>query len=602
MCGIAGSVGGSLDEALLAVMAARMAHRGPDSQGVWHDGTAGLAIRRLAIIDLEHRSDQPFHLGPWHLVFNGEIYNYRELREELLGLGHSFVTEGDGEVLLHAWAEWEDAALDHVNGMFAVALWHDERKELVCARDPFGEKPLFWARVDGGFVFASEIDALLAAHPGLGAVREDAVAPYLGLGQMPTIERSFFAKIEQLPAAHLLRVRDGRAAVHRYWLPRPVEVPAQFGDAASALRELLVDSIRLRLRSDVPVGTSLSGGIDSSAVVALAAQIAGDHTRHAFTARFPGFARDEWKYAEAVAQSAGVAQHHEVLPTADDLLDDLPAVVGCQGEPFGSASIYAQWRVMRAAREAGIVVLLDGQGADELFGGYPSATGFALRSQGVTATARGLLSRRERTDLVLAMGGGRARLPKALVSAFRRRQTSPYASKEVRETVAHLPRLRTPADGFRTPLARELLRQTFHTSLPDLLRYADRDSMAHSREVRLPFLDRRVAEFALSLPAEFLYRDGVTKAVLREAVNGIVPAEVLARRDKVGFEPPQATWFAEAAFMAKTSDVLLDRAALARGLYDSDEIATDLRAGRWRDPNGIWRALNLELWLQAHPR
>jgi asparagine synthase (glutamine-hydrolysing) len=601
MCGIAGTVGTAVDESLLATMAERMAHRGPDSQGVWHDGAAGLAIRRLAIIDLEDRSDQPFHLGPWHLVFNGEIYNYRELREELRGLGHSFVTEGDGEVLLHAWAEWEGAALDRVNGMFAVALWHDERKELVCARDPFGEKPLFWARAAGGVVFASETDALLAAYPELGEVREDAVAPYLGLGQMPTIERSFFAHIQQVPAAHLLRVREGRPTVERYWRPQPIDVPGRYEDAASALRELLVDSIRLRLRSDVPVGTSLSGGIDSSAVVCLAAQIAGDHTRHAFTARFPGFERDEWRYAEAVARSAGVTQHHELLPTADDLLEDLSTVVGCQGEPFGSASIYAQWRVMGAAREAGIIVLLDGQGADELFGGYPSATGWALRSQGAAATARGLLSRAERTNLVLALGGGRVRLPMGLVSAFRRRQTSPYVSKEIRETVAHLPRLLTSPDGFRTPLARELLRQTFHTSLPDLLRYADRDSMAHSREVRLPFLDRRVAEFALSLPAEFLYRDGVTKAVLRDAVAGVVPAEVLARREKIGFEPPQAMWFAEPVFLARISDVLLDPAALARGLYDRAEIEADLQASRWRDPNGIWRALNLELWLQTHP-
>jgi asparagine synthase (glutamine-hydrolysing) len=601
MCGIAGIVGSQVDDSRLATMAERMAHRGPDSQGVWHDATAGLAIRRLAIIDLDHRSDQPLHLGPWHLVFNGEIYNYRELREELRALGHSFVTDGDGEVLLHAWAEWEDAALDRVNGMFAVALWHDERKELVCARDPFGEKPLFWARLGDSLVFASEIRALLAANPVLGVVREDALAPYLGLGYMPTVERSFFAQIQQLPAAHLLRFRDGQAAVQRYWRPQPVGVPARYEDAASALRELLLDSIRLRLRSDVPVGTSLSGGIDSSAIVALAAQIAGDHRRHAFTARFPGFERDEWSYAQAVAHSAGVTQHHEVLPTADELLEDLSDVVAAQGEPFGSASIYAQWRVMRTAREAGITVLLDGQGADELFGGYPSAIGWALRAQGVGAAMRGLLSRAERPNLVFALEGGRIRAPMILVSAFRRRETAPYVSRDIREAVAHFPRLLTPAPGFRSPLAKELVRQTFHTSLPDLLRYADRNSMTHSREVRLPFLDRRVAEFALSLPAEFLYRDGVTKAVLREAARGIVPSEILARRDKVGFEPPEAVWFSRPAFLARISEVLLDGRALARGLYDRHEIEMDLRAGHWRSPRGIWRALNLELWLQALP-
>jgi asparagine synthase (glutamine-hydrolysing) len=601
MCGIAGIVGPAVDEALLAAMAGQMAHRGPDSQGVWHDGAAGLAFRRLAIIDLDHRSDQPLHLGPWHLVFNGEIYNYRELRKELQGLGHRFVTEGDGEVLLHAWAQWEDAALERLNGMFAAAVWHDERRELVCARDPFGEKPLYWAEAGKGVVFASEIPTLLAAFPELAVVNEDAVPPYLGLGYMPSITESFFSRIEQLPAAHLLRVVDGGATVERYWRPQTVEVPATFVEAASTLRELLSDSIRLRLRSDVPVGTSLSGGIDSSAIVGLAAQIAGDHRRHAFTAHFPGFERDEWSYAQAVAEAAGVTEHHEVLPTAEGLLEDLAEVVRFQGEPFGSASIYAQWCVMRSAREAGITVLLDGQGADELFAGYPSAIGWALRSQGVLAMVRGLRAPIARANLHLAMEGERLRVPAILSRAFRRRETSPYASPGVRETVERVPRLPMPPSGFRTPLAKELVRQAFHRMLPDLLRYADRNSMAHSREVRLPFLDRRVAEFALSLPAEFLYRDGVTKAVLREAVRGIVPAEVLDRRDKVGFEPPEATWFAGAAFMARISEVLLDPRALARGFYDAREIEADLRAGNWRDPRGIWRALNLELWLQALP-
>jgi asparagine synthase (glutamine-hydrolysing) len=552
------------------------------------------------VIDLDHRSDQPLHLGPWHLVFNGEIYNYRELREELRRLGHVFDTEGDGEVLLHALAEWEDAALERVNGMFAVALWHEERKELLCARDPFGEKPLYWAEKADGIVFGSEIAALLKAFPELCVVNENAVAPYLGLGLMPPIAESFFAKIEQLPAAHLLRVVEGRPRVQRYWCPRPVEVPDTYSQAASTLRELLTDSIRLRLRSDVAVGTSLSGGIDSSAVVGLVSRIAEDHRRHAFTARFPGFERDEWTYAQAVAESAGITRHHEVLPTAEGLVQDLSDVVGSQGEPFGSASIYAQWCVMRAAHEAGITVLLDGQGADELFGGYPSAIGWALRSQGIGAMMRGLVSRTERANLALAMQGGRLRVPKLLVRAYRRRQTAPYVATEISETVARLARPLTPeAEGFRAPLARELLRQSFHTSLPDLLRYADRNSMAHSREVRLPFLDRRVAEFALSLPAEFLYRGGVTKAILREAVKGLVPAEVLARRDKIGFEPPEATWFAEPRFITKVSEVLLDRKALARGIYNRQDIEEDLRAGAWRDPRGIWRALNLELWLQA---
>jgi asparagine synthase (glutamine-hydrolysing) len=578
-------------------MAQRMTHRGPDSQGTWHDERAGLAIRRLAIIDLDRRSDQPLHLGPWHLVFNGEIYNYRELRGELQELGHVFETEGDGEVLLHAWVEWEEAALDRVNGMFALALWHDERGELVCARDPFGEKPLFWANGPSGFVFASEIRALLAARPELSSPREEAIAPFLGLALMPPVEQSFFAGIEQLPAAHLLRVRDGRVDIRRYWEPMRIEVPSDYGAAAAALRELLTDSIRLRLRSDVPVGSSLSGGVDSSAIVCLASRIAGDHTRHAFTARFPGFERDEWKYAEAVARDAGIALHHAVEPTAPAFLDELETVVSAQEEPFGSASIYAQWCVMRSAHQAGVTVLLDGQGADELFGGYGGSNGWALRSQGLAVTGRALLSGKDRGDVLRALGAGR--LPPSVTKLYWSRRITPYVGGAAREAAAHVVPPVVAAKGFRTPMSHELLRQTFHTSLPALLRYADRSSMAHSREVRLPFLDRRIAEYALSLPAEFLYRDGVTKAILRESVTGIVPAEVLVRRDKVGYEPPQGRWFSEPRFMSLISETLLDRRARARGWYATDTIEADLEAGRWRDPAGIWRALNLELWLQA---
>ena len=256
-------------------------------------------------------------------------------------------------MLLHAWAQWEEAALDRFNGMFAFAIWNDARKELVCARDPFGEKPLFWANAPTGFAFASEIRALLAARPELLDPLDDAIPPFLGLGLMPSIDQSFLAGIHQLPAAHLLRLRDARTEVRPYWQPRPVEVPSDYGDAVASLRELLTDSIRLRLRSDVPVGSSLSGGVDSSAIVGLASEIAGEHSRHAFTARFRGFERDEWQYAEAVARAAGVTEHHSVEPTAAEFLDDLPAVVCSQEEPFGSASIYAQWRVMKSCARSG---------------------------------------------------------------------------------------------------------------------------------------------------------------------------------------------------------------------------------------------------------
>jgi asparagine synthase (glutamine-hydrolysing) len=599
MCGIAGMVGTrSPDGAKLGEMATAMAHRGPDAQGIWCDETAGLAFRRLAIIDLDPRSDQPLHLESLHLVFNGEIYNYRELRDELRGLGHAFATEGDGEVLLHAWNEWGEDALARVNGMFAFAVWDDRRRSLTAGCDPFGEKPLFWSEAGGELVFASDVRALLTVAPGLSAPRTDALAPYLARGLMPAIEDSFFAAVQRLPGGHLLRQVDGRTSVHRWWQPERADVPDRYEDAVACLRELLVDSVALRLRSDVPVGTSLSGGVDSSAVLSLMAQISADSTRHAFTARFPGFGRDEWRYASVAADHAGVTEHHAVEPRGDALLDDLNQLIVSHEEPVGSSSIYAQYCVMRAAREAGVTVLLDGQGADELFGGYRGIPGWAARAGGPMQMIRALARRgTERRDVLLSLGS--ERLPRSVAVRHRLRMCSPYASPDAAHAAAGIDVPEVDWARDRGPLTRELAREATYTSMPALLRYADRNSMAHAREVRLPFLDRRVADFAFSLPAAFLYRDGVSKRVLRDAVRDRVPAEILAPRDKVGFETPEAQWLATPRAVATAADVLLDDGVLSAPLLNRDALAADVRSGRWRDPNGVWRALNLELWLRA---
>ena len=598
MCGIAGIAGGGgPDPALLQRMAAAMAHRGPDGEGVWHDDEVGLAHRRLAIIDLDPRSDQPFHLGPLHLVFNGEIYNYRELREELRGRGHQFRTEGDTEVLLHAWAEWGEGALERIDGMFAFAVWDDAERTLTLARDAFGEKPLHYAERGGRLVFASEIKALLADPAVEGRPDEAALGAYLARAALPLPGETFYADVRAVPAAHVLRWQDGRARLRQWWRPRPVETPARYEDAVAELRELLRGSVSRRLRSDVPVGSSLSGGIDSSAVVGVASELAGDHRRHAFTARFPGFERDEWRYAAAVAEAAGVVEHHAVEPTADALLAELEALVRAHDEPINSTSIYAQWCVMRAAREAGVVVLLDGQGGDELLGGYQGMAGYALRSAGAGAVLRAPGSLRD-----VAYSLAVERLPRAAARAWRRRVASPYATRAHVEAAARIEPPYLGWFGGADPLRRELLLQAFVTSLPELLRYADRNSMAFSREVRLPLLDRRVAEYALSLPAAFLIRDGLTKRPLRDAVRGLVPELVLGRRDKVGYATPQQRWLATEPFRDLARELLLDPGARTAAHLERAAVEADLRAGAWRDHAGIWRALCAELWLRAVAR
>lgn len=599
MCGFAGTFGGPRpDAALLGRMADTMVPRGPDDHGVWHDEQTGLAFRRLAIVDLDHRSAQPMHWGPWHLAFNGEIYNHVELRATLEGLGHEFRTSGDAEVLLHAWAEWGEQALDRFNGMFAFAIYHDERRELTLAVDPFAEKPLFWHRDGDRLVFGSNARAIQEAVPSLGGARESALAPFLTLGTTPPVDQTFFAGIDRLPAAHLMRVdRDGRISTRRYWEPQLVDVPERFDDATARLRELLTDAVRLRLRADVPIGGSLSGGVDSTAIVGLAASLEPDAARHAFTATFPGFERDEWRYAAAAADSIGVTQHHAVTPTADEVLRDLDDLVLAQEEPFGSLSIYAQYRVNQAAHDAGVTVMLDGQGGDELFGGYAGTAGWATRSRGLRRAIRAAIedpvARRE-----LPIAYGSAFLPPAVARRHRRSLASAYVPDDVREAgVAYEPG-RFVGSVPSTPLRAELLREQFHTSLPHLLRYADRDSMAHSREVRLPLLDRRVAEFALSCPPQFLYHRGETKRILRAAIRDLVPDVILARRDKVAFEPPQVQWLSTPAARTMLGDLLLDPAARARGLWDAERVEQDLGAERWRDHRGLWWAASVELWIR----
>lgn len=598
MCGIAGIVGGGPPEvAALERMASAMVHRGPDGEGLWRDQELGLAFRRLAIIDLDERSDQPLHLGPLHLVFNGEIYNYLELRAELRGLGHDFETEGDGEVLLHAWAEWGEGALDRFNGMFAFAVWDDRRRRLTLAVDPFAEKPLFYSVIGGRLLFASDVRALRAADPRIGVPDEHAIHDFLALDAMPALPRTFFSDVHRLGPAQLAHWEQRGLSLRRYWRPRPVSVPADPAIAAERLRELLFDSVRLRLRSDVPVGTSLSGGIDSSGIVGVVSRLLGGHTRHAFTATFAGYERDEWSYAHEVARMAGVTEHHAVRPQMDELLADLETFVRDQEEPFASTSVYAQWRVMRAARAAGVVVMLDGQGADELFGGYAGVGGWALRAAGPRAALAALAEDRAvARDLAVAYMVGRA--PRSLARRHRLRGASPYVSRALARTVAGRPRA-DEREGAGSPLHGELLTQAFRTSLPNLCRYADRDSMAHSVEVRLPFLDRRVANFALSLPPALVFREGVSKLLLRRALHGLVPERVLARRDKIGYETPERAWLNAPAGRARLAQIVLDPSVRASGRYDWTVLERELAAGAWSDVRALWRVVNVELWLRS---
>jgi asparagine synthase (glutamine-hydrolysing) len=644
MCGIAGVCGGGPEDLRpLPAMTAALRHRGPDDEGYlladtrrgWAQPFGGgdtvrdlhlepwpaavppgadvaFGCRRLAILDLTAAGHQPMPApgGRFWVAYNGEIFNYRELRVDLEGLGHSFRTCSDTEVLLAAWSQWGPEALHRFNGMWAFALYDARERTVFCARDRFGVKPFhyFW---DGGvFAFASEIKGLLA-HPRVPSRPHDAaLRAFLVDGAMDEGDQTFFAGILRLGAGQLLTcsVPERRLAVSRWYaLPAPA---AERRDPAG-LRALLEDAVRLRLRSDVDVGTCLSGGLDSSSIVALTARLRGDGgrtVRRAFTVTFPDPEIDESQHAAAVVAATGV-QATRTMPNSRELLDELPALAHAQDEPFASSSVYSQWRVMRLAREAGVTVLLDGQGADEVLAGYHYHFGPFLaevaRSDGWRAAVREAQQAHRVTGRPLSFFLGllayhALSIPRALRARAVARSASQSRLPETMLDPSFARAARGNGSQRHRPqhsLAAERRAEITSTSLPALLRYEDRNSMAFSVEARTPFLDYRLVEWAMRAPSGDLIRDGWTKAPLRDAMRGVLPESVRLRRDKLGFATPESRWLREIAPQVRE---WLGRTARTRPLLRHDRLESWLSGleGAGPTPPGLWRLLSVELWCR----
>jgi asparagine synthase (glutamine-hydrolysing) len=627
MCGIAAVIAtadNTVSPALCARLDAALAHRGPDASGLAtfrRDGTpvapdaaeVALIHRRLSIIDLDPRSNQPMTSadGRYVIVFNGEIYNFVELREALRRDGHVFRTTSDTEVLVAAYAAWGEAALARFTGMYAFVLLDRQRRELFVARDPFGIKPLFIARGSGHLAFASEIGPLLDV-PGVGrGVDLSRTCLFLSVGQTDESERTMFADVRSLPAGHFARISLDKPAVVPvpFWRPTIAVRERSPEAAARELREALIRSVELHLRSDVPTGISLSGGIDSSAIIACARAVGGpaaDLRTFSFVAT--GSEVDETPFIEMAARAAGADQHTVRIEPAE-IVADIDRLIAVQGEPFGSLSMYAQHRVMGLARDNGIKVILDGQGADELFAGYRPY--LARRLTELLASFR-LADAIHFVRAMMKLPGAGTRL---IAQAF-----EPAVTPELRGFARRLvgrPLLAPWIDGewFATKngfaIGRGLRagRDFFHdalvqslteTVLPALLRYGDRNSMAFSIESRVPFLIPQLADLAYSLPAERLVSgEAVSKAVLRDAMRGLVPDAILDRRDKIAFSTPDRMW-AEALrpFFKRTLTSDTARALpwlRADVALEAFERRTAQRAGFGFD---LWRTVNVIRWIE----
>jgi asparagine synthase (glutamine-hydrolysing) len=614
MCGIAGYVGLPADaagERVLRRMARQLEHRGPDGEGIWQHGPVGLVHRRLAVID-RAGGEQPMRSpdGRYVLVYNGEVYNYRELRAELAELGHEFRTRCDTEVVLAAWAQWGSAALDRFNGMFALAILDTTSGVLTLARDQFGIKPLYLAADGSGRVaFASEIRPILAA--GVVPRRPDdlTIYRYLCFRVHDDTERTFFDRVTRLlpgqlavihPSGGVRRETYTRLRFELNWLaahPRP------YGPAARRqVAEAVTAAVRRRLVSDVPVGTALSGGLDSSTVVATINRLLGERdtetaavgaVQRTFSAVFPGERNDEERYVDAVA--AGCAHRldvHKVHPTADGFLDDLADFVRTQEEPVISTGPYAQYCVMREAGRH-VTVLLDGQGADEMLAGYLPYYLVQLRELRRSRGALAALAELARSlDVLWRLGRS------ALADRLHRRRAIPPGSLLAPGfRAAHAGERHEPVGD---DLKRRLQDDIFRDSLPALLRYEDRNTMRFSIEGRVPFLDPELLRLIWGLDSAAIIRHGWNKRALRDATAGLLPPLVRRRRDKIGFTTPEEAWFAR--MKNHVYETFCSDSFGSRRYVDQAAVTAAFRgylAGRNRAETMLfWRLLNLELWLR----
>jgi asparagine synthase (glutamine-hydrolysing) len=657
MCGITGiwhlDAHRSIPTALLQTMTTTLRHRGPDDEGYYLTHTVtgaqclcagrdtsaqpgltalaaidstkvynlGFGFRRLAILDLSPAGHQPMATTDercW-IVYNGEIYNYRELRTELEALGHIFRTGTDTEVILNAYAAWGEACLARFNGMWAFALWDLGERRLFCARDRFGVKPFYYFWNGQTFAFASEIKALLHLPELVRQPNDGLIYDYLRYGRTDHTAGAFLQAIHQLPPAHWLALDMTRALrIERFWAldpTRPVEQCIHPDDAARRFTELFTDSVRLRLRSDVPVGTCLSGGLDSSSIVCVANRLL--HHGHQGEARAMGKRQqtfsscyedprfDERIFIEAVLQQTGAAGNY-TFPNGEKLIQTLPRLIWHQDEPFGGLSIFAQWCVMELASRHGVTVLLDGQGGDELLAGYHPCFDYhwagLLRQGRWGELGRELQAyRRQHGGALpfLALRSLRPFAPAGVQGIARRLTRGSGLGVSAQFARCYTGRRHEFVERDRDPL-RGYLAQLLHYSIPMLLRFEDRNSMAHAIEARVPFLDYRLVEYAFTLPAEQKIHNASTKAVLRRAMAGVLPETVRQRKDKMGFVAPERVWLNE-DLRAWSQDLVHSRSFRERPYFNAKQIAqllADHYTGR-RDLSRLaWRWFNLELWLR----
>ncbi|MFC4231043.1 asparagine synthase (glutamine-hydrolyzing) [Parasediminibacterium paludis] len=583
MCGIAGIISPYAPLVTLQqvqLMINTLQHRGPNGEGQWQsdDNTVAFGHRRLSIIDLSNNAAQPLHYLHYTIIFNGEIYNYIELKNELQQQGYTFSTNSDTEVIPAAYDCWGKDCYHHFDGMFAFAIYNNNTKEVFIARDRFGEKPLYYhAQYQQRgkferFVFASEMKALWA----LGVPKDlngTMALNYITLGylQNPIKKtQTFYSHILSLPPGHCLSIQPtlGKVQMKRWYKTENSEQQIVKGEKETIEKfaDLFATSVNRRLRSDVAVGTSLSGGLDSSSIVAAIMQlqtsnpIAIRSNLQTFSAIFPGFEKDESAYSKIVVDQFHL-QQHTVTPTENDWIEHWQKLMYHQEEPLQSSSVFTQFMVYKLAKEKGVTVLLDGQGADEILGGYKKYTHWflqALLKKDYSSFKREkqLLQQHQFLESWGIKNYAAAYLPEKTAKKLQQKAINQqlhhahlnqdFYTKYYNDDTLQKPVIHTLEDMLRY--------NTFTIGLEELLRYADRNSMAHGREVRLPFLSHQLVEFIFSLPSSYKIQNGFTKWVLRQSMVNTLPDSIVWRTNKIGYEPPQQQWLQDKTIQGMVRD------------------------------------------------
>lgn len=617
MCGIIGYISKSkpIERKLFERMTDILEHRGPDDRGTFYRNNLALGHRRLSIIDLSEKGNQPMHyMNKYVIVFNGEIYNYLEIKEELEAEGYRFNSKTDTEVVVASYDKWGFECLNRFNGMWAFAIYNIENETLFCSRDRFGIKPLYYTIVNDSFVFASEIKAILPILNYKPTANISRVLDNILYGVFDHTSETLFKHIYQIKPGHILFVKSNLEIAIRsfYDIGRIIQNKNSYYENVLRFKELFQDSVRLRLRSDVPIGSCLSGGLDSSSIVCVAARLMKENggIRHDTISSCYNtkdeLVYDEQEYIDVIVEEAQT-NSHKIFPSINHFFQNLDRIVYYQDEPVGAISLEPQFNVFNAAKELGLTVMLDGQGADEHLGGYSQFYSVKIREDlrklnlfQALKELKAFSSMHSDSEIYGTKGLIWFAIRDLLPSFIERSIIKLTTSREEFEWLNIAYDSRIIADIRRFANFDDYTKKSLKYGLVQLLHYEDRNSMAHSIEGRLPFLDYRLVEHVVSLPPNQKLLNGITKRILRDSMNGILPEKIRTRRTKLGFAVPYDSW------ILKNSDLI--RQELGDSLSYLERLLDRNRIINWFDKHNknelalknpiLWRIISTGKWVR----